>query len=879
MSTLGETPRDRSTQDQDVLDGLIEGSRKRDRSVSSSSDSSSSDSSSSESSSSDSDSSRDNAPSPAKRARVAPSPVNEEEDVDMGERPNAAEGERHMAARASLLKDALSAVKSKALAAKNVPASAAQAPQTQTASSQGFFGQMQEELERADEQTEGDAASQFASRTGGRAYDKTYVASQEALQTIAQLQAAPDGFERMIKRAPLLAAKEYVVAVWLRPHEEDDDDCIYAAAAQFGADIAVAYRKGSLTAEEIRQAFMKWIFVRIRLDIAMRAKRLIVSDAAAYDVGHEHLSDLVNMQVAMRAAYGLLNSWRTRRNLTHVGEDAAAASAQVQHPSSVLGGVIKGKKGADQAFNVLTLHVLRAAADRGYRRKGADCWRQIMSAPLRDVKDKAAPPRPWPTHAWERVMDIATFLREVTNQHTDPDMWAIANPGYTLQILEARLKHCVDAEFAVLKGHRHIHAFTNGIFNREEQVFYEYSSPDLPPDWTAIKYHNCYFNPNWMLHPFPPTPAFDTIVKKQLSKLPPAEAAKAYLLICATFGRLGWPAGSDDWQMIAIFLGLPGTGKSKLVEIAQMQYEACDVGTLSSHAQRDFGLETLYNKLLVVMPEASNTEKGEGISQYDLQSMGSAENVSVGRKNQPEITVRWDVPLLIVSNVLPRWAFNGGAMVRRGLMALFDIPVPTSQQDASLDVKIRAEFGAILLKCSAAYLALKTRFGHAQLWASYTNRNGERETILSRMHWLARMRFRELSHPLIHVLNKIRTIMVVSSDRGKEEAAKVVGKAAREHAKLANSMPMARFRELCTAWIQANEGAKRTIPWKGIESILEEYGLTTGALDDVTAHALDPEMTGKACTYAPTKIAYTVDKDEWIWGCHEATDALSTADY
>ena len=671
-------------------------------------------------------------------------------------------------------------------------------------------------------------------------------ARQRALapSIIAALCSPPDGKERQLSTEHVLLAKNYLLKYWLVQRQLDvngttvteDDDPLLFAAIRLG--VRDAYVKRSLTHWELKQAFLRAMLARLRLEVALRERHVMVSNTQRHDRGHEHAADFTNLQIAMRVAYMLLLAWRDARNVCNPGE--AAHGAAPQAATAALHGVVGGRGGGgggggmaemmlqanQRNFNLVYKHLLQEAMSRGLRRYGDLCYEQVMSPPMRADAAPHAPPRQWPTHAWRPVvdpltrkpMDIATFVREATKKELYPDMFELANPGQTYAVLAHRLEHAVDPEFSQLVFNRHLHAFRNGLFDKARQVFYHYSDPRLPSDAVAVKYHDADFDPNFLDVPYMlvPTPAFDRVLDTQFAKMPPAEAAATKHIFYAMLGRTGWEAGSDDWQVSPVLLGLAGTGKSLCLDVAAMQYPSNLVGTISPHAQEQFGLETIYDKYLWIMPEIGKGK--EGLSQYDFQSMTSAENVSVGRKNKTELTVRWTVPGIMAGNMMPRWMDAQGSLARRLMMFLFEVTVPPSQHDATLKEQLHKEFPAILYKMSAAYLALRSRFGHTTLWGQFPRRrDGKLVPILPPPLFKGRMRARELSNPLVLFLNTTKLVKLQSTDTTAMAGiggGGGGGGALDDAAKRTFSMPFKRFQELAQAFFEENGVKSNTFKWQ-----------------------------------------------------------------
>ena len=123
-----------------------------------------------------------------------------------------------------------------------------------------------------------------------------------------------------------------------------------------------------------------------------------------------------------------------------------------------------------------------------------------------------------------------------------------------------------------------------------------------------------------------PTPAFDLILDTQ--KLP-VEVKNWVYVLC---GRMLYELRElDHWEILLFLKGLAGCGKSTMCSQAERFFEPCDVATMSTNIEEQFGLQDLYDKYLWVCYEM---RKGFKLNQAEFQSMITGEPVAVARQIQ-----------------------------------------------------------------------------------------------------------------------------------------------------------------------------------------------------------------------------------------------------
>jgi len=180
----------------------------------------------------------------------------------------------------------------------------------------------------------------------------------------------------------------------------------------------------------------------------------------------------------------------------------------------------------------------------------------------------------------------------------------------------------------------------------------------------------------------------------------------------AMLGRLLFDVGElDNWQVLLFLKGVAGSGKSTIAQIVKYLYAANQVGVLSSNAEAKFWLAPLYDKKLVLCPEA---KRDFGISQGDLQSMVLGEEVSVPIKYKSAETVTWTAPMLFCGNEIPNWQDASGSMTRRLLMMCFRRKIKAVEP--GLLERMRERIGSLILRMSVSYLQAVILCGDRGVW-------------------------------------------------------------------------------------------------------------------------------------------------------------------
>jgi hypothetical protein len=408
------------------------------------------------------------------------------------------------------------------------------------------------------------------------------------------------------------------------------------------------------------------------------------------------------------------------------------------------------------------IFVLEQIQRQGLRRYKGSCYIEIDSPPIM-VDGK---PRTFKTHSWRKHMEIPEFVNRCAPKEVFFQLWQTSVDGPAKNRTIEQLINGFDIQFPDLVPDRSYHAFHNGIYDTIRRKFYAYGSPEIRSDMTCCKYHALNFREDIIDMEWRdiPTPAFDKILSVQLDHVVHTEMAGSVPLKwtkktaaeenkrlredynerfakdpgCARpvyveedtimtipegqlvrdwayvfSGRLLHPVNLfDTWQVMPMFVGRAGTGKSLILTTVSKFFNECDVATIANNVQQGFGLETVYDKMMWMIKEVKHNL---GLDQGELQSMITGEEMSIMRKGLPAQQVIWRSPGIMAGNELANWSDNSGSMSRR--LILFYFMKKVHQSNPRLMDDLNDELPEIMHKANSAYAEACARFGHCDIWA------------------------------------------------------------------------------------------------------------------------------------------------------------------
>lgn len=319
---------------------------------------------------------------------------------------------------------------------------------------------------------------------------------------------------------------------------------------------------------------------------------------------------------------------------------------------------------------------------------------------------------PYATHAWKSRCKIIDLVNEQFTMTKNYTHWILFTTNKDMdKHLTEHLIRTKDNRFPLLKKHRNIFAFKNGIYISKKRArypeiddcFVEYDSPMasvLDRSYVACKYFDIEFTSSC------DTPVLDSIFLYQGLSPEVIEINKMFI------GRMLYNIGQlDNWQVILMLLGTGGTGKSTINNIVRMFYDSEDVAVIGNNFQTLFGLADIYEKFAFIAPEIKKDWK---IDQAEFQEIVSGGKLNINIKHQSSVMVDWKTPGMLGGNESPGFVDNASSIQRRIVVTRFDKKVQYGDPD--LSKKLELEVGNILKCCNTLYLKYVHLHGRQDIW-------------------------------------------------------------------------------------------------------------------------------------------------------------------
>lgn len=211
---------------------------------------------------------------------------------------------------------------------------------------------------------------------------------------------------------------------------------------------------------------------------------------------------------------------------------------------------------------------------------------------------------------------------------------------------------------------------------------------------------------------FVPTPLFDGLLRDQCFSVP------MMMWLYALLGRLFHDASKsergDNWEVVTLLLGAPGTGKSSVVALMQSYFQPSQVGIIPTTVEPLFPIASLRGKLLMVM-----TECGGCTLERDLfKQMASGDPVKLNTKHVSGVQeTHFALPGLFAGNSFMAFGDTDGSAERRCAVFPFTRVLGAGHGVTDLVARIVAAEGPqLLIKCNTLYVAMK-RAIHAPIHA------------------------------------------------------------------------------------------------------------------------------------------------------------------
>jgi len=373
-------------------------------------------------------------------------------------------------------------------------------------------------------------------------------------------------------------------------------------------------------------------------------------------------------------------------------------------------------------IHLIILYALGSLFRSRYRRVEGRVYQQIFL----DSK---------PTHAWEDKCDIKDIIRSFCSKESNYTMWLIMTEG-GIEPVYKYLLNCRDIEFPDLNVQRRVWSFNDGIYDATDDRFYFYDSPIddsivsckiIRQNFADVYYKNLV---NGFAPPEGPRKTYDDLDTPYFDSIFTPQDWDPYMIkwMFAFIGRLFYEVNErDSWQVIPFLKGIAGTGKSTVIKVIQLMYDAKDVGVISNNVEKKFGLSSVFDKTIFIIPEL----KGDfALDQAEFQSLVTGEDVSFAVKHENPIVGRWVVPGIIAGNESARWEDKSGSISRRIVVLNFPNKIPAEMSDPNLFRNITTELPRIIRKSSLAYDEMVQLYGNSDIWTALPARVREEKKKL-----------------------------------------------------------------------------------------------------------------------------------------------------
>jgi phage/plasmid-associated DNA primase len=313
------------------------------------------------------------------------------------------------------------------------------------------------------------------------------------------------------------------------------------------------------------------------------------------------------------------------------------------------------------------------------------------------------------TQFYQYYMEIEDYIyRSVTSerQYTEFHDILTHKPSTPPQMIRL-FTNIPDVRCPFLEKERCLFSYQNGILDVRTGEFHTYKQSTFGGKCTSQYFD--FFIPEELLHgdhTTIETPSFDKILEDQDFD------AYARFWLYALCGRLFHDVGDmDDWQVALFIRGVAGSGKSSILNVLKLIYEADDLGQLMSDGQKDFSDEHLLGKNIVM---ANDIDKKCNMSATRVNSMISGETLSVNRKHKTALNMKWVAPMALASNSQPPWDDVAGNLTRRFVIMKFNNAI--RHTDTQLSFKLKKEAPLLVLKMTKAYLEAIQLCGSRSVW-------------------------------------------------------------------------------------------------------------------------------------------------------------------
>lgn len=260
-------------------------------------------------------------------------------------------------------------------------------------------------------------------------------------------------------------------------------------------------------------------------------------------------------------------------------------------------------------------------------------------------------------------------------------------------------------------------SFINGYLDTDTLIFTLWENVQDPP----LTRH--YFEKVLPSNPNQPTPLWNRILYEQLSYENDDGTLNTDIVDAfeELLGRTFYPIGKyDNWQKCPMVVGDANTGKSSIAECIIKMFPPGDVGAITASFEPRFGLQSLSEKRIVVVPDMP-MDIHKRLTASDFQSMVTGDPVSVAVKYKAAFMIKWAASMIWFGNGTPQWSDVRGAIQRRCVIFKFDNLIRDRITNLVQRI-VQDELVFIILRALTKYRQKVDSVGTGDYWKSLPER-------------------------------------------------------------------------------------------------------------------------------------------------------------
>ncbi|TPX56696.1 hypothetical protein SpCBS45565_g08363 [Spizellomyces sp. 'palustris'] len=257
------------------------------------------------------------------------------------------------------------------------------------------------------------------------------------------------------------------------------------------------------------------------------------------------------------------------------------------------------------------------------------------------------------------------------------------------------LKNIHDKQLPWLKPDLNILAFTNGVIFLDTVEFVPYTDKRCQGKIVRHFIDQVFTGKTH-------TPCFNKLINHQIDCDNPEESKKVYNAILALLGRLFFRVNQHDKLKISPLLyGDSNMGKTTIVNIAKHFFPPSRIAVISSNTERSFGLENLYDKDFIAVPEVPS-KMSDFLDAMLFQQMIDGDHTNVAVKHKTAFTGEFKGHILGAGNWFYPYPDPKGALMRRIPIINFERYVDNHNSSLEQTV-VENELPDLINKCLLAY--------------------------------------------------------------------------------------------------------------------------------------------------------------------------------